>query len=194
MLGMKECFWTLRWSTNCTSVRPKPWTMKVCGKTVKRALKLAKILGTLVCWIVFAFWGIQALQKFLSRPISSSISVINGDDGLSNLIYPAITICTDNVHNHFHKILYYGDVQRCDSASYTSYNKFLSGCLVGYVNEVTTTSSTTTTWGLFGGYDYEGETFVLFASVEEENQYATCSQLQTAKNNTQTMTIREVAG
>ena len=141
--------------------------MKVCGKTVKRALKLAKILGTLVCWIVFAFWGIQALQKFLSRPISSSISVINGDDGLSNLIYPAITICTDNVHNHFHKILYYGDVQRCESNQYVTYNEFLSGCLVGYVNEFTTTSSTTTTWGLFGGYDYEGETFVLFDTVEE---------------------------
>ena len=133
--------------------------MKVCGKTVKRALKLAKILGTLVCWIVFAFWGIQALQKFLSRPISSSISVINGDDGLSNLIYPAITICTDNVHNHFHKILYYGDVQRCESNQYVTYDRFLSGCLVGYVNEFTTTSSTTTTWGLFGGYDYEGTVF-----------------------------------
>ena len=142
--------------------------MKVCNDYAKRVLKLAKILGTLVCCIVFVFWGLQAIQKFLSRPISSSISVINGDDGLSNLIFPAITICTENLQVHLNAILYFGDVKRCVYHAYNYHDYYyLAQCISSeYGSEFTTTSTTTTTTSTTEDY-YGGG---LFDDDEEEDE------------------------
>ena len=67
--------------------------------TAKSFLRLGRFLGSLICWIVFSFWASQGVEKYLSNPVSSSISFTNGDDGLENLNYPAITICASGYIN-----------------------------------------------------------------------------------------------
>ena len=131
--------------------------MKIFHNIARHALKLGKFLGSLAGWFVFFFWGFQALQKFLSRPVSSSISVTNGDDGLSNLIFPAITICPRNFRIHLESILFYTEDKRC-SLPYATFYEFLSQCTSSGTSSKTTTTTTTTTTGfgdLFGGYDDE---------------------------------------
>ena len=155
--------------------------MKVCSDFAKRVLKLAKILGTLVCCIVFVFWGLQAIQKFLSRPISSSISVINGDDGLSKLIFPAITICTENLQVHLNAILYFGDVKRCVYHAYNYHDYYyLAQCISSeYGSEFTTTSTTTTTTSTTEDY-YGGGLFDDDEEEDEEERFDTVDEFLNA--------------
>ena len=75
------------------------------GARVKRFLKCCKNIGNLICWFVFIFWGMQALQKFNSNPVSSSISFTNGDDKHGNLQFPALTICLHNLGFYFEESL-----------------------------------------------------------------------------------------
>ena len=135
--------------------------MKLSGKTASCALRSGRLIGSLVCWVVFSFWGFQALQKFLSRPVSSSITVINGDDGLSNLIFPAITICAENLKYHLIAILRRENDKRCLSTRCSfGYSDCLSACIeFGSRSKTTTTTTTTTTeninaWGNLFDYDY----------------------------------------
>ena len=94
---------------------------------LKRIFVITKVLGTLVCWSVFFFWAFQALEKFISRPVSTSISVLNGDDGMGNLVYPAITICVSNLDDHLDQVLFYGDVKHCSFPGH-NYYQYLAVC------------------------------------------------------------------
>ena len=70
--------------------------MRFNQRLINCTLKLFKLLGSIVLWFVFLFWGFEATEKFLSRPISSSIRFITGDDNKGGYNLPAITICIQN--------------------------------------------------------------------------------------------------
>ena len=136
--------------------------MKVFGRAARNALQLSKVLASLGCWFVFFYWGFQAFQKFLARPVSSSISVKNGDDGLSNLIFPALTICTENFYVHLATLMNPNKTQTspyCGTQQhpYVSYDfgKSLKNCVsfgkVRPTTSTTTTTTTTTTFNEYGG-------------------------------------------
>ena len=152
------------------SGHPKTLEMKVqdSGGIARCTLRIARLLGTLVCWIVFFFWGFQAIQKFLSDPVSSSISVTNGDDGHGNLIYPAITICLRNFHSHLQSILLGNNQRRC-SGLVVNYESFLQACISMGTSDSSTTT-TTTTESFYGFGDWFGDdddNYELFETVEE---------------------------
>ena len=137
-------------------------------ETARCTLRIARLLGSLVCWIVFFFWGFQALQKFLLDPVSSSISVTNGDDGHGNLIFPAITICLRNFASHLQSILLDNDQRRC-SVYVADYESFLDACIsMGTSDSSTTTTTTTESFYGFGDWFDEDEVnYELFETVEE---------------------------
>ena len=55
-----------------------------------------KILSLLTFTIIFLYWSITAMLKFLSKPTTSSISYTFGDDGQGYYEFPAITICLNS--------------------------------------------------------------------------------------------------
>ena len=57
------------------------------------AFKLISLLG---CIIVFLYWSITATTKYISGPITSTVTYKFGDDGQGNIKFPAITICLDS--------------------------------------------------------------------------------------------------
>lgn len=127
--------------------------------TAKSFLRLGKFFGSLICWIVFSFWASQAVEKFLSNPVSSSISFTNGDDGLENLNYPAISICAIGFTKYLNKILV-TENQRCQSNLNNFADILRSNCLsMGTIDEKTTTTTEDyngfgNLFGDGGGYDY----------------------------------------
>ena len=137
--------------------------MKVFGRTARNALQLSKVLASFGCWFVFFYWGFQAFQKFLARPVSSSISVKNGDDGLSNLIFPALTICPENFHVHLATLMNPNKTQYspfCGTQEYPygsyDFGKSLKKCVsfgkVRPTTSTTTTTTSTTTYNEYGGF------------------------------------------
>ena len=96
--------------------------------TAKSFLRLGRFLGSLICWIVFSFWASQGVGKYLSNPVSSSISFTNGDDGLENLNYPAITICASGYIKYLNKILVWEN-QRCTSNMFDFAGTLRYNCL-----------------------------------------------------------------
>ena len=158
--------------------------MKIFHRVALHALKLGKFLGSLACWFVFFFWGFQALQKFLSRPVSSSITVINGDDGLSNLIFPAITICAENLKYHLIAILRRENDKRCLSTRCSfGYSDCLSACIeFGSRSKTTTTTTTTTTeninaWGNLFDYDYGNDQEETIRSIDTVKEFLNLSRI-----------------
>ena len=127
--------------------------------TAKSFLRLGKFLGSLICWIVLSFWASQAVEKYLSNPVSSSISFTNGDDGLENLNYPAISICAIGFTKYLNKILV-TENQRCQSNLNNFADILRSNCLsMGTIDEKTTTTTEDyngfgNLFGDGGGYDY----------------------------------------
>ena len=136
-------------------------------KTAKCSIHFGKLIGSLVCWFVFFFWGIQALHKYLSYPIASSISFTNGDDGQGNLNFPALTICLTNYYEYLNRLLIH-DLNYCEEGEILSYNHALIKCLVLKPGKSSITS-TTTEGGLFGNLFGNGndDTYELFSTLEE---------------------------
>ena len=132
------------------------------GIKVRRFFKCCKYIGTIICWFVFAFWGTQALQKFNSKPVSSSISFINGDDKNGNLQFPALTICIDTLQFHFEKSL----EQHCPSHWIQEYFNIFEYCVAEEKAEEST-STTEEYNNLFGNpYDDYNEDYDKFATVD----------------------------
>ena len=80
-----------KWSINVTSL-PLPTqffdelqrVMK--AKTyLKGFIGFLKIAAVIVLLAIFSFWSLKAIQKYFSRPISSSVSYTFGDDGRGNI-------------------------------------------------------------------------------------------------------------
>ena len=131
------------------------------GTRVKRFLKCCKNIGNLICWFVFIFWGMQALQKFNSNPVSSSISFTNGDDKHGNLQFPALTICIDNLGFYFEESL----EQHCPSNWILYYYQIFEYCIEEKVEESTTEPEDF--FGLFDNpYDDYYEDYDKFATVD----------------------------
>ena len=129
------------------------------GIRTKRFLKCCKNIGNLICWFIFIFWGMQALQKFNSNPVSSSISFINGDDKLGNLQFPAFTICLDNLATYFEKSL----EQHCPSHWIQDYYQIFEYCIEEKVEKSTTEES----FSLFDNpYDDYYEDYDKFATFD----------------------------
>ena len=147
--------------------------MKVVGQTARNALQLTKVLSTLGCWFVFFYWGFQAFQKFLARPVSSSISVTNGDDGLSNLIFPALTICTGNFF-HLENVLKPNKTKKspycktnCNGLG-IYYQDYLKCCTTFGKVRPKPSTTTTTTSTTFNDDDYFGGFGDIFDTDDED--------------------------
>ena len=56
---------------------------------------ILKSLSVLGLYTVFMYWSINAISKYIDRPISSKVTYMYGDDGQGNIDFPAITICLD---------------------------------------------------------------------------------------------------
>ena len=131
------------------------------GTRVKRFLKCCKNIGSLICWFVFIFWGMQALQKFNSNPVSSSISFTNGDDKHGNLQFPALTICLYNLGFYFEESL----ERHCPSHWIHYYYQIFEYCIEEKVEESTTEPEDF--FGLFDNpYDDYYEDYDKFATVD----------------------------
>ena len=101
----------------------------------------------------------QALQKFNSNPVSSSISFINGDDKHGNLQFPALTICLDNLAKNFEKSL----EQNCPSHWIQDYYQIFEYCIEEKVEKSTTEES----FSLFDNpYDDYYEDYDKFATFD----------------------------
>ena len=135
--------------------------------TLRFLLQVCKIICCLICWIVFFFWGLQAFRKYFSHPISSSITFKNGDDGLGNLTFPAITICVLNFNQYLSQILFEGSVPRCEVHSINHFSHALQRCIsLGPQNEDLETTEDYYGFGnLFG--NQEDLDYDLFDTVEE---------------------------
>ena len=154
----------------------------VVVNTAKCFLRLGRLLGTLVCWVVFFFWASQAFQKFLSVPVSSSISYTNGDDGLGNLVYPAITICPtnfaekgENAQSYLTSLFIYKN-QHCQDVlpAITSFTEALLYCISNGEDQKTTTTTEDYSGGLGGlfgdygdGVDYTSWDTELFPTIDD---------------------------
>ena len=64
---------------------------------IKTVTNTLRILGTAVCFIVFLLWAKLAAEKLVSKPISSTITYKNGDDGKGLIEHPIVTICPANL-------------------------------------------------------------------------------------------------
>ena len=135
--------------------------------TLRFLLQVGKITCGLICWIVFFFWGFQAFRKFFSHPISSSITFQNGDDGLGNLTFPAITICVLNFNQYLNQILFKSIPRRCEVPSINDFSHALQRCIsLGPPNPDLDTTEDYYGFGhLFGNND--DLDYDLFDSVDE---------------------------
>ena len=110
----------------------------------------------------------QALQKFRSNPVSSSISFINGDDSRGRLQFPAMTICVTNFNRHLTKIMF-GDSKRCRVVgSIDGYYDLFKYCLDDQSTSNTTTTTTEVYYGfgdLFG--DTDDDVYDVFTNIDE---------------------------
>ena len=59
-------------------------------------IRILRLLGTLCFCAVFLYWSINAINKYIDGPISSTVSYQFGDDGNGNIEFPAISICLDS--------------------------------------------------------------------------------------------------
>ena len=127
--------------------------MKSNKKILKCSFNFLKLIGTTVLLSIFAYWGFEATQKFISKPVSSSVAFTNGDDNKGNFNLPAITIC---LHNYEDFMKYrVNKAGKCGSlTSHTIYFELLKKCQkVPQKDKTTSTTSTTTEdSSYFGGF------------------------------------------
>ena len=55
------------------------------GFNAKHLINFLKLISVIFFCTVFGYWSIKAINKYLSRPISSSVTYSNGDDGHGNI-------------------------------------------------------------------------------------------------------------
>lgn len=53
----------------------------------------ARILGTIACFLVFLVWAKLAVEKLNAKPVSSTITYKNGDNGKGLIEHPIVTVC-----------------------------------------------------------------------------------------------------
>ena len=110
----------------------------------KCTFKIIKFVGGLSLWFIFIFWGFEATQKILSKPISSNVAFIKGDDNKGHFQLPAITICDDNVGDFvFDRLKKVGKCQLPDWRN-NGLDEMIKRC-VDWGADSSTTSTTTGT-------------------------------------------------
>ena len=131
---------------------------------LKRVIKYFKVLAGLALLLSTAFCNSRATFKYLSKPVSTSISFTHGDDDEGNIRFPAVTICNTELQ-HLIKYVYkelkekycYCNGNRCTGDFYMLFD----ACRYDKDLSVSTTSTTSAYGGLFGGYtDYDHEVMI----------------------------------
>ena len=80
-----------KWSINVTSLSLPTQSFDVLQRVMKAKtylkgfIGLLKIAAIIVLLAIFGFWSLKAIQKYFSKPISSSVSYTFGDDGRGNI-------------------------------------------------------------------------------------------------------------
>ena len=59
----------------------------------KPFVRFLKLISLVSFCSIFGYWSLQAINKFLAKPISSSVSYSYGDDGLGNISKRNIPKC-----------------------------------------------------------------------------------------------------
>ena len=116
---------------------------------------ILKSLSVLGLYTVFMYWSINAISKYIDRPISSKVTYMYGDDGKGNIDFPAITICLDK----FQWVALSRMTKNC-SVTWNQIESFSDG--LGYCTAENTDNDTE--------YDYysSGSYGNLFAQEEEK--------------------------
>ena len=130
-------------------------------------LRLLRFVGNLSLWCVFIFWGFEAIEKFVSRPTSSSVAFTYGDDNRGRFRMPTITICLKK----YETLIYYRlkAAGKCFGSNGYVYDfnnvfhEYVSACL----ESTQSTTSTTTEGGFFGIFDTEQPTITKFSTMKE---------------------------
>ena len=153
-----------------TVARQSSLAMKSSKQILTCGFKFLKFTGTFVLLFIFTFWGFEAVQKFMSKPISSNVAFKFGDDNKGNFTLPAVTICIDNYKDFVRYRI--NSVGKCEYlASHGSFYDLLAKCLtLGSPDDPTTTTSATTTedYSYFGGFFPTTETtIVTFDTMKE---------------------------
>lgn len=126
-----------------------------CIKSVSR---VARLLGTVALALTFTFWGHQAIVKFISKPISTKVYFRNGDDGLGNIQFPAVSVCLSD-YAHFQRRFQAELLDHRCHAGLAGINSFRTVTALCYGKDVMT--STTTEGEGFGDLFGEPETTVV---------------------------------
>ena len=64
-------------------------------KIFDHLIQCLKLCGKLAFGTIFMYWSIAAISKYISGPITSTVSYKFGDDGYGNISFPTVTICLD---------------------------------------------------------------------------------------------------
>ena len=128
-------------------------------------IRILRLLGTLCFCAVFLYWSINAINKYIDGPISSTVSYQFGDDGNGNIEFPAISICLDS----FKWVVLSGISKNCSTSAANIPR--LTDALRYCTDDNTESQETTTTWcgGLFGCIfnEEEEDIYYPFKNVED---------------------------
>ena len=117
--------------------------------------QLISLLGLVT---VSSYWAEAAICKYLSKPVSSTVSVKYGDDGKGNIRFPTITICLDS----FRRITQSknGMYSKCSNEAWT-FHGALASCTADQAYGSTPSLETSTSaYNPFAIFDYDYETKV----------------------------------
>ena len=134
---------------------------------------ILKSLSVVGLYTVFMYWSINAISKYIDRPISSKVTYMYGDDGQGNIDFPAITICLDK----FDWVALSNRMNKNCSAGWKDLESF-SGALSSCTAKNTATNSSDTdndteydyySGGIFGNFDIpkEEEKIYPFESIDD---------------------------
>ena len=94
---------------------------------LKVLLKYSRLVGTIVCMATFLLWSKKATEKLISKPIGSSISYKDGDDGNGMIKFPIVTFCPQSLR-YFTLSPDFDEFCSCG----TSFFQVLLGCTKDY--------------------------------------------------------------
>ena len=125
-----------------------------------------KAVSVLALTTIFMYWSISAIKKYISVPISSTVTYKFGDDGYGNINFPVITICLDS----FKRIALSGMSNNC-SMGWRRIDNFHDALRFCTYDSTQSRTQTTTTEceGLFGCMFSEDEevSYSLFKKIED---------------------------
>lgn len=109
-------------------------------------ISLIKAISVLALTTIFMYWSILAIKKYISVPISSTVTYKFGDDGYGNIVFPAITICLDL----FKRIVFSGMSYNCSDnyLNTLNFHNALESCT--YDSTQSQIQTTTECGGIFG--------------------------------------------